>query len=98
MSCPSTSTGLLAASAAVHARSAVLTSLIAEGDGTNVATVIVYNNPSAASGTILAKAIVPSGTRTIHLTFDSPIVGNLGLYVAISGTGAGAIVHYQITD
>ena len=98
MSCPSTSSGLKSSSTAIHARSAVLTSLICEGDGTNVATIIVYDNASAASGTIVAKAIVPAGARTVHLTFDAPIVASNGLYLSVSGTGAGAIVHYQITD
>lgn len=98
MSCPSTSSGLKAASAVIHARSAVVTSVIAEGDGTNAATVIVYDNASAASGTVLAKAIVPSGVRTIQLAFDSPIVASNGIYLSLAGTGAGAIVHYQITD
>lgn len=98
MSCPSTSSGLKAASTAIHPRSAVLTSLICEGDGINVATIIIYDNASAASGTVVAKAIVPAGSRTVHLTFDAPIVASNGLYLSLSGAGAGAIVHYQITD
>lgn len=89
----SESSGRKTSSTSVLASSGYLCSLIAEADGTNAATITLYDNPSAASGTILAKIVVDAGATYESLSPMVPIVANSGIYVDISGTGAAAIVH-----
>ena len=94
---PATSSDLLAASAVVTANPARLLGIIVNTDGTNAATVTVYDNASAASGVILAKYIVAGSANAAVVPInDGGIVALKGLYCAISGTGAKAIVHYSI--
>ncbi len=97
MSCPSTSSGLIATTAgvAVSDMPGKLRGVIAGADGTNAATVTVYDNPSAASGTILAKIVVDA-TLT-HESFLPPggIVVNRGLFVVVAGTGSEAIIYFD---
>lgn len=89
----STSSGLKTASGVVSASPAVLLGVIAVG-GSAVTTVIVYDNASAASGTILAKAVVPIN-QTAHVPLDIGVVALNGLYVSIAGAGGEAVVHYE---
>lgn len=89
----STSSGLLAASAAVATRPSAITSVSLVGDGTNAATVIVYNN-TAASGTVVAKLSVSSGQPHAFAHFDNPIDCSNGIYAAISGTGGGVVLSF----
>lgn len=91
-----TTSGRLTSSAVVAARGALLCHLMVETDGTNAATVILYDNASAASGTILAKMLVPGAAGHGEIVFDSPVEANHGIYCAISGTGAAAMVGYSL--
>jgi hypothetical protein len=106
MASPATSSGIISSSQAlVPASSAtgyvvktgVLFSLSAFADGTNAATVTIYDNESAASGTILAQVIVKAGDRmnTINLP-NSGVIFNSGLYIAVSGTGASGLAAYTL--
>jgi hypothetical protein len=72
-----------------------LTSLQVIADGTNAATVILYDNASAASGNVLAKIIVDAGATYESMTWDAPIDALNGIYLDISGTGAECVVGYQ---
>lgn len=93
MSCPATSSGLKAASTAILASPGRLKGLFVGADGTNAATAIIYDNPSAASGTVLCKIIVDAGA-TAEIADHMDVVANRGIYLALSGTGAEAVVHY----
>jgi len=50
-------------------------------------TVTIYDNASAASGTILAV-----GKAGDTVVFNNPVVANNGIYVSMTGTGAIAYV------
>lgn len=91
----SQSSGLLTADGAISATSCYLTSIMVGADGTNAATVILYDNASAASGTVVAKIIVDAGATAETMTFDSPVQCNNGLYLDIGGTGAEVVVHFS---
>lgn len=98
-----TSSGLLAASQAVMGGnsspcSGRLLSIHLIADGTNAATVTIYDNPSAASGLVLAKLSIPAGETYVdaHLPGDG-MVANQGLYASLSGTGAACIVGYSLS-
>lgn len=92
----SISSGSLAASTLLFTGKALLTAVSVGADGTNVAVVTVYDNTSAAadaSHPILFQTSVPAGARNQTVWFPFPVQAKTGLYVAISGTGATAVVH-----
>lgn len=55
------------------------------------ATIILYDNASAASGTILASLSCVQNTST-HVTFPHGLVFSNGIYADIGGAGAAAYV------
>lgn len=63
-------------------------------DGTNDATIIVYNGTSA-SGAEVTRYKVFGALYSDRVTWPYPIACQAGIYVAVSGTGAGAIVEYM---
>lgn len=85
----------LTADTAILASSGYLCSVIVEGDGTNAASVIIYDNASAASGTILAKILVDAGLVYESYTPSAPIVAKNGIYADVTGTGCAVIVHFS---
>lgn len=94
---PVTSSGRKTSDTAILASAGTLHSVILEGDGTNACSVIIYDNASAASGTVLAKVLLPaSGDTFTQFSLDRGVVALNGLYLDITGTGAAAIVHYSV--
>lgn len=93
---PFTSSGRKTGDAAICDRNCVLGSVILEGDGTNAAYVILYDNATGASGTVLAKLMLKanSGDMTISFENHAGIVAQNGIYADVNGTGAAFIVHY----
>lgn len=72
-----------------------LSGFIALSDGTNLATVTVYDNASAGSGVVVAKALSNSSQPTSIQSFDNPVKCDNGITVVITGIGAGAIIYYD---
>lgn len=94
MSNTSKSSGLLAASASIATGVTIVVCVDVNTDGTNAATVILYDNPSAASGKVLGKFQVAGAT--LCRTFELEDVKALtGVYVSIAGTGAEAVVRFR---
>lgn len=63
-------------------------------DGTNAATVIVYDN-TTNSGKVLYKGVVAGDQLAGPLDdFTHMVQAELGLYVVLSGTGANAVVYF----
>lgn len=89
----STSSGLIAADGAIRAQPCTLTCVQLIG-GSDAATVVIYDNPSAASGTVLAKLKVAAET-SVSVSFESPVLANYGLYADVTGTAVGCIVSYE---
>lgn len=91
------SSGLKSADAAIAATGARLHGVYVISDATNVASVVVYDNASAASGTALAKlSIAASTTAPQYIVFNDPITASNGIYVDVSGTGANYIIYYSL--
>lgn len=84
----------LTSSAIVHTGSCVLWSVLAITDGTNAATVIIYDN-TEATGNKLAEFVVPGASQYGGRNWIMPVGAKIGLYAAISGTGASCIVEYD---
>lgn len=65
-------------------------------DGTNSAAVIVYDNATAASGTVVFKGTVPGASNFGGALFIQPVEMFNGIYVDMTGTGMNYIVYYKI--
>lgn len=86
-------TDSLVASALVFDGKNQLRGISVNTDGTNAATVIVYDNTTAA-GKILMKVAVPGASLHGGFSLDNPARAENGLYVSIAGTGAHCNVYF----
>jgi len=87
------SNGIKNTSGIIKASLGILVDLLVYTDGNNNATVIIYDNPSAASGNELAKVVV-KGDELMGGEVNILCNAELGMYMSISGTGATALVRY----
>jgi len=85
-----TGDGVIAGQAAIFGGCEIIT------DGVNDAKVILYNNASAASGQIVFEGTVPGGNNFGGATFETTVRADLGLYLDITGTGAAAIIYFDL--
>ena len=90
----SISSGLKSADAVISGGRNRINAVTLIADGTNAANVVVYDNPSAASGTVLAKVTALAGQGTIHVIFENPVFAQDGIYADVTGTGAAYIIYY----
>lgn len=77
---------------AVKASGGQLVSVVLTG-GSDAATVVLYNNPSAASGTVIVTLKAAINT-TVVFTPAAPIVCSAGIYADLTGTGPLVYVSY----
>lgn len=89
------SSGEKTASAAIKASRGYLGGALVLTDGTNDATVILYDNASAGSGAKLSEMVVAGADNYGRVVFPLPVAFVNGCYASISGTGASCIVYYQ---
>ena len=61
--------------------------------GSDAATVIIYDNASAGSGTVLCKLSAVTNTSA-SVIFPAPVVASKGLYAAVTGTSISVSVLY----
>jgi len=85
---------LAAGTTVVMPRKSMLSGLLIISDGTNVATVTVYDNASTGAGKVLAKGVATVTTGVNSLAFVTPIRADLGITVVVAGTGAPQAVVY----
>ena len=72
----------------------LLHGVIIGGDGTNAATVTVYDNTAGSGTKLFQEVLEASSERSRGFSFPFAVVAVNGLYVAVSGTGAQATVFY----
>lgn len=89
----SISSGVLNANTLVFSGRQRINALTVFTDGTNDATVSLYDN-TAASGKIAVKGLCVGASKINHIIFENPVFMQDGLYAAVSGTGATFIVYY----
>lgn len=98
MSNPANTSGLKSADAVIMAMPGRLMGCLVLADGTNAATITLYDNASAASGTVLAKYVVDATLTSEAPTLPSEgIICNNGIYADVTGTGAEFIVYYTLS-
>lgn len=83
---PSTSSGAQTADGVIYAAPAILQSIDLMPPASGVATLKIYDHPSAASGTLLATLEVAAGanSQSIHMTTARRALR--GLYADLTGT------------
>jgi hypothetical protein len=90
----SITSGIKTASAIICTESALFYGVEIITDGTNAATIIVYNSQDA-TGPVLFKGTVPGSSNFGGSTYETPVRAGAGIYVAISGTGASCVVYFD---
>ncbi len=90
----SRSSGLKTTDAAIATGRNRINAITLITDGTNTASVIVYDNASSASGTVLGKATAAGSQNTVHVLFENPVVAEDGIFADVTGTGAAYIVYF----
>lgn len=90
----SKSSGLQTTDAAIIAYKNRINAITLITDGTNAASVVVYDNASAASGTVAAKVTAAGAQNTVHIIFENPVLCENGIYADVTGTGAAYIVYF----
>ncbi len=90
-----TSFGLQSSDQAVKASAGWLGGFLVFTDGTNDATLILYDDPDSADGTVLGKWIVAGGDNNGGVMYPFPVEATTGIYGDISGTGANWIAYYK---
>lgn len=88
------SSGLRTADAAIYVGRGTLNGLVVNTDGTNAATVTLYDNATTNSGTVLAQVIVAGADRTRDVIFNLATRCLNGIYADVTGTGAAYIVYF----
>jgi len=71
-----------------------INSVILLADGTNAASLVIYDNASAASGKVLASLKVKATDVQKEVVFTFPVIAENGIYADVTGTGASYIVHF----
>lgn len=90
-----TSSGLKSADAVIMAMPGRMFYVQLLGDGTNAASLVLYDNASAASGLVLAKLSLDAGlVQSEPFAVEAGVVANNGIYADVSGTGAEYIVYF----
>lgn len=89
-----TSSGLKSASAVISNRPCLIhgfTLLQASA----AATLIIYDNATTNSGTVIEQVNNNTNTSTVSVKLNHPVECSNGAYAAVTGTGANYIVHYS---
>jgi hypothetical protein len=92
MSTTCRSSGEQTSSGTLSTGRALLSSVLVITNGTNDATVILYDN-TAASGDKVFEAVVAGANNAELFAFNKDVLCEDGLYLSISGTGASCIVY-----
>jgi len=88
---PAQCSGLKSADATIKSGKAVLAAVLVITNGTDDASLTIYDNTSA-SGTKLLEITVPAADR--YAFFPLWVKAINGLYADVAGTGAAYIVYY----
>ena len=97
MTSPSYSSGLKTADGVIRADKGILTGVHVITDGTNDATVLLYDNASAATGTEIFKITVTGTDDSIPINLpNNGVYCKNGIYADITTAGTmGYIVYFR---
>ena len=89
-----TSSGEQTADSAIYAKPCAIAGVTIITSGSSDAKLILYDNASAASGTVRYERTVISTNHGNHDNFSFPAECFNGVYADITGTGASYVVEY----
>lgn len=89
------SSDLKSVSSIINAAPCGLTGISAFTNGTNAATLTIYDNASSATGKVLAQLAFPGANLGGYQSFPTNVQAVNGLYASVSGIGATFIIHYE---
>lgn len=89
----SISSGVLNADTLIFTGRNRINALTVITDGTNAATVSLYDNTSAANKIAVQGKCVGANLEA-HYIFENPVIMENGIYADVTGTGATFIVFY----
>lgn len=92
---PVTSSGQLAVGTTAVVAAPALLHCLSLSPAAAASSITVYDNASAASGTILASLESPASVSTVSLPLNSPIFSKFGLTVVIAGAAATGFILYD---
>ena len=84
------------ANAAVLARPGHFYGIEVITNGTDAVAVVVYDNASAAAGTVLFQGTVSGTSNFGGVLYVNPVEAMRGIYVTITGDGGSYIVYYRV--
>ena len=90
-----TSSGLIGEDYNVTKGPGLLYGVLIITDGSNDGAVVVYDNATSASGTVLFKGKVAGAGNFGGGTWEVPVRFTNGIYVDMTGTGMSYIIYYR---
>jgi len=93
MTTSSLNTGVLSASSLTYTGRNRINAVSLFGNGTNTATLDIYDNTSAA-GKVAVRVQVRASDYQNHVIFTQPVLMENGIFNQLTGTGANYIVYY----
>jgi hypothetical protein len=94
---PCKSSGEKSASAVIFAAPALLTSIDILPPASGNAVLKIYDNPSAASGTLLWEGQVQTAGTSLTVDLSIPVWAGTGIYASLSGTATTYVVRFYAT-
>lgn len=95
MSCPSNSSSTLTVATTVVCNSPARVTSIILNPAAAASTITLYDNASAASGTVLAKLQAVANGESVVWHLDGGLICNNGITAVVAGASATAVVGYQ---
>lgn len=94
---PSTSSGSIGVTAgtAVATKAGLLCNVVLN-PGSAASSITIYDNASAASGTVLLSLVAAASSSSVTANINYPIVACNGLFVVVAGTAATAVISYTL--
>lgn len=89
-----TSSGLKTSSAAISTGIGAMGGVILYTDGTNDETIVVYDNASASSGTVLFKGTCIGSNYSCAFAPAWPVAFTSGIYAYLTGSGTPTYIIY----
>lgn len=92
---PCNSSGLKSADAVIYSKPCIYYGAKLLSDSANDATLIIYDNASAASGTVVDKVQLLASLLWDESLNVCGVVCNNGIYADMTGTGVNYIVYFK---
>jgi len=89
-------TGLKTTSQAILARTGYFYGIEVITNGSDSSAVIVYDNASAAAGTVIFQGTIAGSSNFGGAIFNVPIEVKNGIYVSITSASPNYIVYYKV--